>query len=106
MKNPKVENAFNAMKALGIASATVKPVLKQLLKMYDKNWEFIEAENYRALVDAIFEFEEEKEDKVHPLYYSIFPMYLTFVIHIGFLSVVHKSFRYVLFCNECFFIES
>ncbi|XP_048499433.1 probable inactive histone-lysine N-methyltransferase SUVR2 isoform X2 [Beta vulgaris subsp. vulgaris] len=63
MKNPKVENAFNAMKALGIASATVKPVLKQLLKMYDKNWEFIEAENYRALVDAIFEFEEEKEDK-------------------------------------------
>ncbi|XP_021734828.1 probable inactive histone-lysine N-methyltransferase SUVR2 [Chenopodium quinoa] len=63
MKNPKVGKAFHAMRSLGISPETVKPVLKQLLKLYDKNWEFIEAENYRALVDAIFEYEEKKEDK-------------------------------------------
>ncbi|KAL8490037.1 hypothetical protein ACS0TY_025799 [Phlomoides rotata] len=54
----RVRNAFNAMKALGINEIKVKPVLKSLLKLYDKNWELIEEENYRALADAIFEKEE------------------------------------------------
>jgi hypothetical protein len=53
--NPKIAAAFIAMKALGIAEAKVKPVLKKLLKLYDKNWELIEEGNYRALVDAIFD---------------------------------------------------
>ncbi|PIN05360.1 Histone-lysine N-methyltransferase [Handroanthus impetiginosus] len=54
----KVANAFRAMKSLGISEDKVKPVLKNLLKLYDKNWELIEEENYRALADAIFEREE------------------------------------------------
>ncbi|KAK4407265.1 putative inactive histone-lysine N-methyltransferase SUVR2, partial [Sesamum angolense] len=36
----------------------VKPVLKSLLILYDKNWALIEEENYRALADAIFERDE------------------------------------------------
>ncbi|XP_052211580.1 probable inactive histone-lysine N-methyltransferase SUVR2 isoform X3 [Diospyros lotus] len=56
--NPRVAKAFRAMRDLGIAEEKVKPVLKSLLKLYDKNWELIEAENYRALADAIFDQEE------------------------------------------------
>lgn len=58
--NPKVAAAYRAMTNLGIQEVKVKPVLKKLLKLYDKNWELIEEENYRALADAIFE-EDEKE---------------------------------------------
>lgn len=54
----KVASAFRAMKDLGISDTLVKPVLKNLLKLYDKNWELIEEENYRALADAIFERQE------------------------------------------------
>ncbi|KAG8370839.1 hypothetical protein BUALT_Bualt13G0025100 [Buddleja alternifolia] len=54
----RVANAFHAMKAIGIPEDKVKPVLKNLLKLYDKNWVLIEEENYRALADAIFESEE------------------------------------------------
>ncbi|PSR89737.1 Inactive histone-lysine N-methyltransferase [Actinidia chinensis var. chinensis] len=57
--NPRVLNAFRAMRSLGIIEEKVKPVLKKLLKLYDKNWELIEEENYRALADAIFEQEDE-----------------------------------------------
>ncbi|MED6181242.1 hypothetical protein PIB30_017633 [Stylosanthes scabra] len=53
--NPNVKAAFRAMAALGISESQVKPVLKKLLKLYDKNWALIEEENYRALADAIFE---------------------------------------------------
>ncbi|KAK7267443.1 hypothetical protein RIF29_20117 [Crotalaria pallida] len=60
-KDPKARAAMIAMQALGITSAQVKPVLKKLLKLYDKNWELIEAENYRALIDAIFDGDELPE---------------------------------------------
>ncbi|XP_057515841.1 histone-lysine N-methyltransferase SUVR4 isoform X3 [Amaranthus tricolor] len=63
MGDPKVGIAFNAMKALGISPGRVKPVLKQLLKLYDKHWEFIEADNYRVLVEAILDNKDETEDK-------------------------------------------
>lgn len=56
--NPRVKKAFRAMKSIGISEEKVKPILKNLLKLYDKNWELIEEENYRALADAIFEKEE------------------------------------------------
>lgn len=56
--NAKVSAAYRAMAALGIVESQVKPVLKKLLKLYDKNWELIEEENYRALADAIFEDDE------------------------------------------------
>lgn len=54
----RVANAYRAMKDIGISEAMVKPVLKNLLNLYDKNWELIEEENYRALADAIFEGQE------------------------------------------------
>lgn len=56
--NPRVAKAFRAMRAIGIVEEKVKPVLKDLLKLYDKNWELIEEENYRALADAILERDE------------------------------------------------
>ncbi|EPS69629.1 hypothetical protein M569_05137, partial [Genlisea aurea] len=54
----RVAKAFRAMKAIGISEDKVKPVLKSLLVLYEKNWTLIEEENYRALADAIFEREE------------------------------------------------
>lgn len=48
------------MKDLGIPEEKTKPVLKRLLKLYDKNWELIEEENYRALADAIFDTQESE----------------------------------------------
>ncbi|XP_017981247.1 PREDICTED: probable inactive histone-lysine N-methyltransferase SUVR2 isoform X4 [Theobroma cacao] len=58
--NPRVVQAFRSMKEIGITEEKVKPVLKKLLKVYDKNWELIAAENYRVLADAIFEEEDNK----------------------------------------------
>ncbi|TKY52771.1 Histone-lysine N-methyltransferase SUVR2 [Spatholobus suberectus] len=58
--NKRVGAAYRAMASLGIDESKVKSVLKQLLKVYDKNWELIEAENYRVLADAIFEDDEKK----------------------------------------------
>ncbi|KAA8538972.1 hypothetical protein F0562_025664 [Nyssa sinensis] len=65
--NPRVSKAFRAMRDLGIPAETVKPVLKNLLKLYDKNWELIEEDNYRTLADAIFESadDEQREFKKH-----------------------------------------
>ncbi|KAM7257896.1 hypothetical protein ACFE04_013637 [Oxalis oulophora] len=62
--NARVGKAFRAMKVLGISEDKVKPVLKRLLRLYDKNWEPIEEENYRVLLDAIFDHEDQKEETV------------------------------------------
>ena len=83
-RNPRVLAAYRAMRALGIAEATVKPVLKNLLRLYEKNWELIEEENYRALADAIFEYEETK-------------------VHFALLLL--KSVWFVLFFNSFLFIS-
>lgn len=61
--NPKVAAAFRAMKDIGVKEDKVKPVLKKLLKLYDKNWQLIEEENYRVLADAVFE-EDENEVQI------------------------------------------
>ncbi|KAK8702007.1 hypothetical protein V6N13_020378 [Hibiscus sabdariffa] len=66
--NPRIVQAFRAMREMGIREEKVKPVLKRLLNLYDKNWELIESENYRVLADAIFDDEdsnvpEPKTDK-------------------------------------------
>ncbi|KAL7151642.1 hypothetical protein ABFS83_04G045400 [Erythranthe nasuta] len=60
----RVANAFRAMKAIGISEDKVKPVLKSLLKLYDKNWALIEQENYRALADVIFERDESNAEEL------------------------------------------
>ncbi|XP_020210444.1 probable inactive histone-lysine N-methyltransferase SUVR1 [Cajanus cajan] len=57
--NPRVINAYNAMSSLGISVEEVKPVLKRLLQLYQNNWELIEEDNYRTLIDAYFELKEE-----------------------------------------------
>jgi hypothetical protein len=71
--NLHIKKAFMAMRAMGIEDARVKPVLKNLLALYEKNWELIAEDNYRVLADAIFdshedqaiqESEEKKADEV------------------------------------------
>uniref|UniRef100_A0A3Q7GRB3 WIYLD domain-containing protein n=2 Tax=Solanum lycopersicum TaxID=4081 RepID=A0A3Q7GRB3_SOLLC len=62
--NPRVDRAFRSMKALGISGEKVKPVLKNLLRLYNKNWDLIEAENYRVLADAIFDDDEAKDAEI------------------------------------------
>lgn len=69
--NARVLKAFRAMRDLGIAEEVTKPVLKNLLKVYDKNWVLIEEENYRALVDAIFDTQDtEVNYRPPPLFLS------------------------------------
>ncbi|OMO96100.1 hypothetical protein COLO4_15515 [Corchorus olitorius] len=58
--NERVRKAFLAARACGISDQEVKPVLKHLLKLYNKNWDLIESEGYRALLDAYFELNENK----------------------------------------------
>ncbi|KAI3678778.1 hypothetical protein L6452_38081 [Arctium lappa] len=61
--NPRVAKAFRAMREIGIPEEKTKPVLKRLLKTYDKNWGHIEEENYRALADAIFDSDEAEAEE-------------------------------------------
>ncbi|KAL5996912.1 hypothetical protein ACLOJK_007836 [Asimina triloba] len=63
MVPPRVSKAVRAMNGLGISSEKVKPVLKNLLKVYDNNWELIEEENYRVLADSIFDYQEQEVKK-------------------------------------------
>ncbi|GAB2281820.1 hypothetical protein Dimus_016385 [Dionaea muscipula] len=53
--------AFRAMKNLGIPEEKTKFVLKKLLKVYEKNWVLIEAENYRVLADGIFDADDDPQ---------------------------------------------
>ncbi|KAI3793846.1 hypothetical protein L1987_36469 [Smallanthus sonchifolius] len=57
----KKRKALSAMEELGISHEVVEPVLENLLKLYRGRWELIEEENYRTLVDAIFEPLDEKK---------------------------------------------
>lgn len=60
MDNPRVVKAFAVTRALGLHDEEVKPVLKNLLQVYEKNWELIEEDNYRTLLDAFFELKEKE----------------------------------------------
>ena len=68
--NPKVLKAFNATRALGIPDEEVNPVLEKLLKVYNNNWELIEEDNFRTLVDAYFELKEDKVTLLNNFYFS------------------------------------
>ncbi|KAG1354014.1 Histone-lysine N-methyltransferase SUVR4 [Cocos nucifera] len=59
---PQITKALNAMMDIGIPVHTTKPVLKKLLQVYENNWEYIEAENYRVLADAILDLQESKDN--------------------------------------------
>ncbi|KAI3971476.1 hypothetical protein MKW92_033647, partial [Papaver armeniacum] len=58
---PKATAAFKAMRKLGVPPETITKNLKKLLDLYDKNWSFIEEDNYRVLTDIIFQSQEEEE---------------------------------------------
>ena len=84
--SPQVCKAFQAMAAIGLSEQQVKPVLKNLLKLYNKDWSLIEAEEYRALADAIFEAEDAK----------------VFYIYIIFLPFVRHSISILVY--YCFYV--
>lgn len=56
----KISKAFSATRSLGIPDDQIKPILRDLLKMYDGNWKLIEEDNYRTLLDAYFEHKENE----------------------------------------------
>lgn len=62
--------AMAAMSDMGFPLAKTKAVLKQLLKTCENDWKYIEAENYRLLVEAIFESDEPE------VKYSVFWFFL------------------------------
>lgn len=64
MVDDPVTKALNVTRALGIPDEEVKPILNNLLRVYDKNWTLIEEGNYRTLLDAYF---DHKETMVIPL---------------------------------------
>ncbi|KAI0500505.1 hypothetical protein KFK09_018719 [Dendrobium nobile] len=53
------------MKLIGFDQAKAKAVLKKLLKVYENNWEYIEAENYRLLADSILDDKESVDPEVN-----------------------------------------
>ncbi|KAF0931560.1 hypothetical protein E2562_005530 [Oryza meyeriana var. granulata] len=66
MAPPKISKrrfdaAIRAMGDIGILKETAAPVLNNLLKLFDCNWVHIEADNYQALADAIFNDSDPKE---------------------------------------------
>lgn len=69
--NSKAAKAFKTMGSMGYSGKVVKPVLKNLLKLYGNNWEFIEDENYRVLIDAIIESEDNKVHASTSMYSTV-----------------------------------
>ncbi|KAL3626477.1 hypothetical protein CASFOL_030026 [Castilleja foliolosa] len=60
MPPSKTAMAINAMKKLGYSEKIVRPVVKELLKLYVYNWTLIEEDNYRVLVETILDSQEQK----------------------------------------------
>ncbi|KAL3693016.1 hypothetical protein R1sor_006667 [Riccia sorocarpa] len=56
--NKREAKAYEAMEVLGLNRSFIKPILKELLKVYANEWDYIEAENYRLLADQAFEQQE------------------------------------------------
>uniref|UniRef100_A0A1J3FTG8 Histone-lysine N-methyltransferase SUVR1 n=1 Tax=Noccaea caerulescens TaxID=107243 RepID=A0A1J3FTG8_NOCCA len=56
--DPRIKKACEAMKKLGYTEATVRPVLRQLRKTYENNWDFIEGAGYMVLVEALLPQDE------------------------------------------------
>ncbi|CAA7015369.1 unnamed protein product [Microthlaspi erraticum] len=56
--DPRIKKAVEAMKALGYTEGRVRPVLGQLRKIYDNNWDFIEEGGYLVLINALLPQDE------------------------------------------------
>ncbi|KAL6634757.1 hypothetical protein ACP70R_027428 [Stipagrostis hirtigluma subsp. patula] len=61
--NEKFNDAVKAMTNMGVSKETAVQGLKKLLTLYDDNWEFIEADNYNALTEALFPDPTEGQKK-------------------------------------------
>ncbi|KAF3335842.1 Histone-lysine N-methyltransferase SUVR4 [Carex littledalei] len=59
----RAKAALYAMKELGFNRKLATQVLKDLLKLYQNNWEHIEDSNYSAFAEAILIAQEEEESK-------------------------------------------
>lgn len=92
--NPKIKKACDAMKLLGISETKTRAFLRKLLKAYDNNWDFIEDEAYKVLLDAIF---DEADAQVlfsllnHFSFYFIFIFTLTQFSFLICHLVVHRK---------------
>jgi len=53
--NLRIKKACDAMKLLGISETKTRAFLRKLLKTYENNWDFIEEDAYKVLLDAIFD---------------------------------------------------
>ncbi|CAI0385883.1 unnamed protein product [Linum tenue] len=71
--DPRLVEIFRTTRKMGYEGDVVKPVLKRLLKLYDIKIELIAEDNYRVLLDAILEeqqeasLEEDAQDEKPPL---------------------------------------
>ncbi|POO02914.1 Histone-lysine N-methyltransferase SUVR4/SUVR1/SUVR [Trema orientale] len=60
MVDKSVTKALSVTRGLGIGDQEVIPILEDLLTVYGNDWTLIEEDNYRTLVDAYFEHNENK----------------------------------------------
>lgn len=51
----RFDAAVKSMTSMGVSKETAERALKRLLKEYEYYWEHIEADNYHALIEAIFD---------------------------------------------------
>ncbi|XP_062025672.1 probable inactive histone-lysine N-methyltransferase SUVR1 [Rosa rugosa] len=66
-KGGKIAKACRAMKEFGIAEVQTKAALKQLLEVYENNWDFIEADDYKELFNFIVpDNKKPNEERVQP----------------------------------------
>lgn len=56
----KFGDAVKTMIDAGFSKETVEQVLKELIIVYDENWEHIEADNYSLLVEALVGLSDRK----------------------------------------------
>lgn len=75
----QIANAFKAAKALRICTDEIRPVIRHLYKVFPKNWEHVEADNYRVLFDTYFEMKENKVVSIDYFLFFIFAfVYVSF----------------------------
>lgn len=92
-KKHTIADACRVMKRCGISGAKTKAALKELLKLYENNWELIVDDDYRVLLDVILD--KNSKEEVHITYVLIsgnaywFPLYMRLYFVFSFL---------ILFC--------
>ncbi|KAF7012601.1 hypothetical protein CFC21_026777 [Triticum aestivum] len=62
----KARLALAAMNKLGFGRKQATPVLKRLFRLFDRQWEPIEADSYRALAEAILDDQLQSQSQSQP----------------------------------------